>query len=224
MLNLINGDCLEEMDRLQKESLDLILTDPPYGMSFQSNYRKEKYNSIVNDNNLDWLDEFVDKAYGLLKNDRHAYFFCSWHNVDKFKQSLEKKFNVKNILIWEKNNTGMGDLKGDYAPQYEMIIYCQKGHRELNNGRHSNILKFNKTKNEYHPTEKPVNMLEFLIKKSTNKNESVGDFFSGSGSTLIASINTERNCIGIELDNGYYNISKKRVDIAKKNYQPELFY
>ena len=223
MINLYNGDCLEVMDKLIKDGIkvDAIITDPPYGMSFQSNYRKNKYNKIENDSGLKWINEFVDKAYDVLNNDTHLYCFCSFHNVDIFKQALEKKFKVKNILIWEKNNTSMGDLKGDYAPKYEMIIYCHKGRKTLNGRRDSNILRYKRTGNKNHPTEKPVDLLEFLISKSTNEEEIVLDPFAGSGSTGVACKNTNRNFIGIELDENYFKIAKERIEKAHET--KELF-
>ena len=162
---IYNMDCLEFMKTLPDKCIDLVLTDPPYGMSFQSNHRTVKHEKIVNDNNLDWLPDFIKESYRLLKDNTHAYFFCSLHNVDVFKQEIEKYFEVKNILVWVKNNTGMGDLEGDYAPQYGFCIYSRKGNRKLNEGRHSNILQFNRTGNIHHPTEKPLDLFSFLIRK-----------------------------------------------------------
>ena len=176
-----NIDCLEFMKTLPDKCIDLVLTDPPYGMSFQSNHRKVKHEKIVNDTNLDWLPEFIESSHRILKDGTHAYFFCSFHNVDIFKQSIEKYFEVKNILVWAKNNTGMGDLEGDYAPQYEFIIYARKGNRKLNDGRSSNILSYNRTGNINHPTEKPLDLFSFLIRKSTQENEIVFDGFIGGG-------------------------------------------
>lgn len=185
-IRLYNGDCLEVMNKLIKNGVrvDCVVTDPPYGMNFISNHRKTKHNKIINDTNLDWLDEFSKNIYELMKDNSHGYVFCSFHNVDKFKQSLEKYFKIKNILIWEKNNTSMGDLRGDYAPKYEMIIYINKGRRILNGRRDSNILQFKRVANKFHPTTKPVDLLQFLIEKSTNENELVFDCFMGGGVRL----------------------------------------
>lgn len=130
-MQLYNGDCLEVMKNIADNSVDCIITDPPYGMSFQSNYRKSQYKKIENDSCLDWINEFINLCFDKLKNDTHFYCFCSWHHIDVFKMAIEKKFTIKNILIWEKNNTGMGDLTGQYAPKYEMCIFAQKGRREI---------------------------------------------------------------------------------------------
>lgn len=213
-IKLYHGDCLEVMDKLIAEGVkvDCIITDPPYGMSFQSNYRKEKHNKIANDSSLEWVDDWVDKIYKLMNDDTHLYSFISFHHVDIFKQALEKRFNFKNIIIWEKNNTSMGDLEGDYAPKYEMILYCHKGRRILNGGRDSNIIKDKRTGNEHHPTQKPLNLIKYLVDKSTSKGETILDCFMGSGTTGVASRIKERNFIGIELNETYFNIATERIE------------
>ena len=218
MYKLYNGDCLEIMDRLVDEGVkvDCILTDPPYGMNFKSNYRKEKYNSIANDNNLDFIKNYFSRCYTLLKEDTHIYCFCSWHNIDKFKIEFEKYFKLKNIIVWEKNNTSMGDLKGSYAPKHEFILYGHKGRRLRNGFRYADIIKANRTNNKLHPTQKPVDLLEIFIKQSTDKNDVVFDGFMGSGSTGVACMNTNRKFIGIELDENYFNIAKQRIEEACK--------
>ena len=95
-------------------------------MDFQSNHRKEKHLKIQNDCSLDWIDDWILETYRVMKQNTHGYAFCSFHNVDKFKIAIEKKFTLKNILIWEKNNTSMGDLTADYAPKYEMVMFFHK--------------------------------------------------------------------------------------------------
>ena len=102
MYKLYNGDCLEVMDKLIEEDIkvDCILTDPPYGMNFKSNHRKNKYEKIENDNNLNFLPLLFNKLYKILNDNSHIYCFCSWHNIDKFKIEFEKYFKLKNIIVW----------------------------------------------------------------------------------------------------------------------------
>ena len=210
-VTLWHGDCLELTKNIPDGSVDLVLTDPPYGMAFKSNHRKEKYNEIQNDKSLEWLERYISECYRVLKNNSAIYCFCSWHNVDVFKQAIEKKFKIKNILIWEKNNTSMGDLKASYAPKYEMIIFAHKGRKLLNGFRYADIIKANRTGNKLHPTEKPVELLKTFICNSSDENAVVFDGFMGSGSTGVACVNTNRRFIGIELDEGYFNIAKERI-------------
>ena len=202
-IDLRQGDCMELMKDIPDCSVDLVVTDPPYGMNFRSNHRKEKYRTLLNDDSLDWLDDFVSEIYRIQKKDSAVYCFCSWHNVDVFKMAFEKKFKIKNIIVWEKNNTSMGDLKGSYAPKHEFIIFAHKGRKLMNGFRHPDILRAKRTGNKYHPTEKPVDLLEIFATESSDTDEVVLDPFMGSGSTGVACVNTGRRFIGMELDPGY---------------------
>ena len=213
-IELYRGDALLIMDELIAKGVvvDAIITDPPYGMSFQSNYRKDKHNEIANDSSLEWVDDFIDKCYSVSNNNTAHYMFSSFHNIDIFKQAIEKKFKLKNILVWEKNNTSMGDLKGDFAPKVEFVLFFQKGRRLINGKRDPNIFKFKRTGNNLHPTEKPVDMMEYLISKFTDEGQVVLDPFMGSGTTGVACKNLGRDFIGIELDENYFEIAKKRIE------------
>lgn len=211
-ITLLNGDCLELMKDIPDGSVDLILTDPPYGMDFQSNRRKEAYAKIKNDICLGWLGEFMDLCLRVLKDDTAIYMFCSWHNIDIFKSEFQKRFKLKNIIVWCKNNHGSGDLKAAYAPRYEFILYGHKGRRLFEDKRYEDVLFFNKTGNKNHPTEKPTDLLELFVCNSSKIESVVLDPFMGSGSTGVACVNTGRNFIGIELDKNYFDIAKKRIE------------
>ena len=208
---LYKGDCLHIMDEMISSGIriDCLITDPPYGMSYIS--KSEGHRPILNDDNLDWLEPFAMKANLLLKDDAHGYVFCSHHHVETFKIVLSKIFDYKNILIWEKNTVGLNDFASNYGPKYEMIIYFNKGRKPLNGNREPNIFKFIKPKNELHPTQKPVDLIEFLIGKSTDFGDIVFDPFMGSGTTGVAARNMKRKFIGIELDDEYFKISQDRI-------------
>ena len=217
MEQLYLGDCLDILPTLKDKSIDCILTDAPYGINFVSNHRKEKYRNIDNDNNLFWLPKVIDECFRISRDNTGHYFFCSFHNIDIFKQTIEKKFKIKNILVWEKNNTSMGDLKGDFAPKIEFIIFAQKGRSLIRGKRTPNIFKFKKTQNINHPTEKPVDLCMHLIEKFTDKNNTILDCFMGSGSTGVASKNLNRNFIGIEKDKDYFDIARTRINDQTKS-------
>ena len=212
---IINADCFEVLKEFPNHSVDLLLTDPPYGMSYISARRKCSYGEIQNDNNLEWLDEWMQEIHRILKPDGMFYIFCSWHHIDTFKQHIEKYIPLKNVLIWNKNNFGSGDLFADYAPKYEMILFGNPSNKRLNGKRIPNVLNYNKTLNNLHPTQKPVDLISLLIEKSTNKNDLVLDCFSGSGSTAIACHQLKRNFICIEKDEKYYKISVERLKREK---------
>lgn len=215
MIDLYNGDCLEVMKSIPDGSVDMVLTDPPYGMSFVSGRRKIAYNPIDNDNSLEWIDELASECYRIAKDNTGHYVFCSYHHIDKFKQAFEKHFKIKNILTWVKNNHSMGDLKGDFASKTEFILFLQKGRCLIRGKRDCNVLQYARTGNELHPTQKPVDMLEFLISKFSDESMVICDPFMGSGSTMIACLNTNRKGIGIELDKHYFDIAQKRINEHK---------
>ena len=214
--NIYNENCMKTMSRMKNQFVNLMVTDPPYGMKFRSNHRAKRYKDIHWDDNLEWVNDFCSEAYRILKRNSHLYMFCSFHNVDIFKQALDRYFTLKNILIWEKNNTSMGDLKGDYAPKYEMILFATKGRRLLNGGRDPNIFKFARTGNKLHPTQKPVELISYLINKSSEKDEIIYDPFMGSGTTAEAAHINERNYIGSEIDETYYEISLTRIEQVER--------
>lgn len=207
----IEADCFDAMSEIPDGSVDMICTDPPYGMDFQSNYRKEKHGKIENDKDLSWLDGFVDECFRVAAPNSAHYFFCSFHNVEVFKIALQRKFKVKNLLVWEKNNTSMGDLKGDFAPKVEFVLFCHKGRTHIRGKRDPNIFKFARTGNELHPTQKPVDLMQYLIEKFSDKDMIVFDPFAGSGTTAIAAENCGRKWICIERDPGYSAKALERI-------------
>ena len=111
----------------------------------------------------------------------------------------------------------MGDLKGDFAPKVEFILFLHKGRRLINGKRDPNILKFARTGNVNHPTEKPVDLCEYLISKFSESGDVILDPFMGSGTTGVACINTGRDFLGIELDKEYFEIASNRIKEAQKN-------
>lgn len=212
-VTLYHGDCLEKLKGVGTGTVDLVLTDPPYGMSFQSGRRSKEttHRPIANDDGLGWLPDLVGETHRVLKDGTAAYFFCSWHKIDVFKAELEKRFKVKDLLVWEKNNTSMGDLKGSFAPKLEFVFFCHKGRATIRGKRDPNIFKFARTKNELHPTQKPVDLCAYLISKFSDTGDTVLDPFMGSASTGIACAQTGRKFIGIELDSQYFATSVRRV-------------
>lgn len=229
-LNTIyNQDCLIGMHHIADKSVDLVLTDPPYGINFNSNRSNDKsyrhklksVDGILNDekDNNEFLSNVIDELFRVLKDDTHLYWFTRWDKVVEHKPMLKDAgFNVKNNIIWIKNNWSMGDLKGSYAGQYECILFCHKGRRELNkvNGkkRHADILQFDRVAGNglLHSHQKPTGLLELLINKSSNEGDIVLDPFMGSGSTAVSCINTNRQYIGFEMDKDYWQVANERID------------
>lgn len=211
------GNCLEVLERLPDESVDCIVTDPPYGIHYQSRSHVLALTRIANDDGhaYELLDKTLAIAITKLKPNSHVYIFTTWQAYAPMAEVVQKHFTLKNALIWEKNNRTRGDLKGNYGYQYEMILYAHKGRRYLLGSRDANILPFNKVPSNYmqHPTEKPVQLLEYLISKSTVEGEVVLDMFMGIGSTCVAAKNTGREYIGIELEPVWFEVAKTRLNV-----------
>lgn len=195
-------------------SVDCVVTDPPYGMAFRSNRRvvAKQFGKITNDADASAALALLPDLYRVLKDDRHIYMFCSWHRVDEFKQNFEKYFTLKNIIVWNKNNHGTGDLKGSWAPKHEFILFGHKGRRELNK-RLADVLDCPKVPSFSltHPTEKPVSLLRTLIEVSTTPGEVVLDPFAGTGSLALACKEANRDFIGVEIDPAYADMARQRV-------------
>ena len=213
---LYNDDCLEIMNKIEDNTIDLIVTDPPYLMDYQSNRRKkeDRFDKIKNDKgNYILIQEYLQECHRIMKDNTAIYCFCSWHNIDFFKREFEKYFKLKNILVWNKNNHGTGDLKGSYAPRHEFILFGHKGRTLLREKRIADVIDCPKitSKKLTHPTEKPQELLEIFIKQSSDIGDIVFDGFMGTGSCGIVANKLHRKFIGIELDENYFNIGYKRL-------------
>ena len=212
--NIILGDSIEVLQTLENNSFDLLLSDPPYGMDFKSGWNnKEK---IVNDKIQDTITLFenvLKNSVPLLKDNAHFYLFGNIDFLPEIKPIIEKYLNLKNILIWDRKVIGMGDLKS-YGFSYDIVYFgYNKVWKDLNGTRDRDILSFNRVtpSANIHPTEKPIDLLEYLIKKSTKENDKILEPFAGGGSTLIACKNTNRLATGIEIEEKYYNLIKNRI-------------
>ena len=217
---LYQGDCLEVMSGIKDKSVDLIVTDPPYLMDYQSNRRKkeDRFDKIKNDKgNYMLIQDYLEECHRIMKDNTAIYCFCSWHNIDFFKNEFEKHFKLKNILVWNKNNHGTGDLKGSYAPKHEFILFGHKGRTLLREKRIADVIDCPKISSNKltHPTEKPQDLLEIFIKQSSDVGSIIFDGFMGTGSCGIAAKKLNRNFIGIELDEKYFNIAKNRLENIK---------
>lgn len=229
MIDIKNGDCLELMKNIPDNSIDMILTDPPYKITARGNggnsggmFQKKEVNNgkvfKVNDLDIeDWLPEF----YRVLKNGTHCYIMTNNKNITHYLSVINSSpFHFIKNLIWVKDNKIMGQT---YMSQFEYVIMLRKGkHKRINNCGQSDVLQIpnKKMKNlegkTIHDTEKPTKLNEVLISNSTNEGEIVLDPFMGIGSCGVACVNTNRNFIGIELDENYFEIAKERIDKATK--------
>ena len=208
---VIQGDCLEIMKQMPDKCVDLVLTDPPYGMDYKSNWGTT-HEKIHNDDNLDWLSVFALELSRTVEKDGHVYVFCNMTCLEQFKQEFSKYFNLKNILVWDKQSFGAGDTTGGgYAPQYELVLFFSNGEKKLNSERIGEVIRVPRTFNELHPTQKPIELIKLLVSYSSIEGDVVLDPFLGSGTTAVACKQLKRNFIGIELSQKYCDIANERL-------------
>jgi len=250
MINLFNGDCLEVMKDLPDNSIDFILTDPPYGTTackwdFVIPYgpmwaelkriRKdntaialfgtEPFSSHLRLSNLkefkyDWIwhkntySNFASSKYNPLKDYEFVHIFGKGRvNYYPIKEKRTESGLKRNNAGYKNNNFNVGsEISGIKKPIH------QNNYDKLKN---PTLIKYfnNRLPNErgLHPTQKPTELLEYLIKTYTKENETVLDFTMGSGSTGVACVNTNREFIGIELDRDYFDISENRIQETSKS-------
>jgi DNA modification methylase len=205
----IIGDSIDILNNNVFEPISLFLSDPPYGMNYKSRFDYDKkWDRIDNDKIKDTLivlDKVFEASKKHLKDDAHIYIFGNPNEIDKIKPIFNKYFKFKNILIWDRGIIGMGDLK-TYGRSYDVILFgYNEVWKDLNGNRDRDVLKFDRVapSNLTHPTEKPLDILEYLIKKSSNEGDYILDPFAGSFSTCKAAKNINRNSYGIELQEKY---------------------
>ncbi|MFW6377108.1 MAG: DNA-methyltransferase [bacterium] len=197
-------------------------------MNYTTNRRKDKNHEfckpIKNDNNEKLIENYIEQCYRVLKDNSAIYYFANSNKIDVFKREIEKYFNIKNIIVWIKNSHTAGDLKAQYGKQYEFIIYANKGRREINGKRLTDVWYFDRIvgNEQIHQNQKPIELIKQCIEKSSNKNDIIFDGFMGSGTTAIASLLLSRKFIGFELDYHEWSKSIKRIGAINKNYLEEL--
>ena len=214
---LIHGDALEELKKLEDATIDVVITDPPYGINYTSN--RSRYTEHVtreeihNDGQaeaLTLLDSTCEILNRKTKPDAHLYFFTSWKTYPEFAHIISKHFEVKNCIIWDKGNAGTGDLENTWGNAYEMIVFASKGNKKLNVRKNDviNVARIPSVR-AIHPTQKPEGLIRVLLEVSAQKADTICDPFMGSGSTIKAIKETGgMNYIGIEID-------KERFDKAE---------
>jgi len=199
---------------LQSQKVNLVLTDPPYGVDYHSSNHKKIANDQIQ--NEEVYQEFSESWLKLIKpylKDKNSYYiFNSDRMVFSLREALiSQGFKLSQLLIWVKTGAVIGRL--DYCPQHELIAYGWHGKHETPSYKDKSVLIAPKPlKNTLHPTMKPIPLLRRLILNSTKIDEIVYDPFLGSGSTLLACEQTKRRCIGVELDPIYCQVIIDRFE------------
>ena len=222
-IELWHGDCLELMKDIPDGSIDAIVCDPPYkvisggaptkkgqpsGMLLKNDGKIFDHNDLREE---DWFPIIFDK----LKEGCHCYIMSNTKNLERYlRLARETGFKLHNLLVWEKNTCTPNRW---YMKNGEYVLFLRKGRaKAINNKGSKTVHLFHNPRNKTHPTEKPVDLMKFYIQNSTNEGDTVLDFTMGSGSTGVACLDTNRRFIGIEMDDKYFEIAKKKIEEHKE--------
>lgn len=202
---ILHGDCVTLMEAIPHNSVDFILTDPPYLV----NYRPRSGQRVANDNAQEWLQPAADGMYRVLKRDALCVSFCGWTQADQFTAAWRKAgFRPVGHIVFRK---GYASASGYLRSQHEMAYLLAKGRPPKPTRPIGDVIDYPYTGNRLHPTQKPVDALRPLIECFTQAGDLVFDPFLGSGSTLVAATQLGREWLGIELDENHHRTAKARL-------------
>ena len=227
---LLNQDVREVFKTISDNSIDLVVTDPPYKTTSRGNagnsggmLQKDinKKGQVFKHNNIKPQD-YIPELYRVLKEGSHCYIMTNHVNLQEMiNVATESGFKFIKCLIWDKGNKIMGQY---YMSSFEYILFLRKGKaKKINHCGTADILRVPnvKTKGEdgqnLHDTEKPVELMKIMIDNSSQEGDIVFDPFMGIGSTGMACVELNRRFIGVELDEVYFPISKNRIEKQIKN-------
>jgi DNA modification methylase len=222
---LLCGDSTDS-DQVAKlmngQKADMVFTDPPYGVSYQSNMRtkSEKFDILKNDEVFitDWIHNLPLYSNGFI------FVWTSWKVVKQWIEFLQPLGDMTNMIIWDKGGGGLGDLKGTFSSDFEIALVYNRDANIIGK-RLGSVWNINKdgASKYLHPTQKPVELASMAIENILETNKIVLDLFLGSGTTMVASNQLKRKCYGMELDPKYCQVivdRMKKLDpslIIKKN-------
>lgn len=219
---IICGDAVTELQKIPNESVDLIVTDPPYGISRELNCKGQRLGTTAKLNfnfgewdtfNKDWFEIALTKTKGWMMT------FCAKKDVGFFIDGLGKKgFIAIDVLVWQKPDPIPLNAKSRFLNAWEAIVIGKKPGAIWNSNYEHNIIKFQapKGKSRIHPTQKPVELIKKLINLTTNDGDIVLDPFMGSGTTAVACLESKRNYIGFEISKEYWKQSLNRIENLPK--------
>lgn len=228
---ILNEDCVRGMSDLINDGVpvDLIVADPPYVISRGSNFHtmKDRKNARTGTSFGTWDEEFdntdwIKKSFDVLRDGGSLIVFNDFKKVSEVITIANKAgFEFKDVIVWEKTNPMPRNRDRRYVPSLELMVWFVKKQRAkwVFNRQHSSyqssVMRYPSESGgafkRYHPTQKPVKLIEEIIRIHSNEGDLVLDPFMGSGTTAISALNTGRNYVGFELDKKYYDILTDRI-------------
>lgn len=221
------GDSRDLIKKIPDQSVDFILTDPPYNVGKYSTGNIDlPWRQTINNNIADWdlIDfnpsDWVDDFLRVLKPTGNLFIFTTYNQIGAWHSCLDPLFDTTQFAVWHKTNPVPKMFKAGFLNSCELIFCCwNKKHtwnfttqKEMHNFFESPIcMGRERLKNPKHPAQKPVALLEQLIKVASNEGDIVFDPFMGVGSTGVAAQNLDRKFIGFEIDNNYFTAANNRL-------------
>jgi site-specific DNA-methyltransferase (adenine-specific)/modification methylase len=225
--SIVQGDCFDLIKEVKTNTIDLILTDPPYNLAKHSTGNiKFEWREDVNNDIAEWDKKEIepakiaDELIRVLKPDGNLFIFCSYNLIGKWYDALDHKFDATNFFVWHKTNPTPKFFKNGFLNSCEIMLCCwNKKHKwnfsnqkDMHNFFESSICSSpERLKSPKHPTQKPVKLLEHIIKIASNEHDTVFDPFMGVASTGVAALKNSRKFVGIELVEEYYKASENRL-------------
>ncbi len=224
---LFNDDCFDKLKEIPDKSVSLILCDPPYNLAnYSTGNMNFSWRAQVNNDVADWdqkilePQKLVDEFKRIIKPNGNIFIFTSYNLIGKYHEAFDPEFDTFQFMVWHKTNPTPNIRRSSFLNSCELIVCLwNKGHvwnftkqNEMHNFIESPIcMGKERLQNPKHPTQKPVKVLEHIIKIASNKDDIVLDMFMGVGSTGIAALNLDRKFIGIEIDKQYFDAAQKRI-------------
>ena len=228
---VVNGDCLDYLGQIPDNSIDLILTDPPYNIAqYSTGNINLPGRSALNNDLAEWdlipIDPFdlLPDFKRIIKPDGNIFVFTSYNLIGKWHEAFDSEFDTFQFFIWHKTNPAPKIFKNGFLNSCEMIACMwNKGHkwyfrdqRNMNNFFESPIcMKPERLSEPKHPSQKPVRLLEHIVSIASNENDVVLDPFMGVGSTGVAALRNKRRFIGIEIEKSYFDAAEMRIGVYR---------
>lgn len=241
-------DCIEGLKLIPDNSVDTVITDPPYGINYKSTWT-DNFETIQNDDNINWLSDLFKEIDRVTKKDSHIYCFTGLDFLPEFVSEIKRYYKFQNIITVPRTmKGGAGSKTQSFSYQNEYVLFATKGSRKF---EETQILKpsekylKDKRKNpkewlyrlpDYwgwlkasehnlkrnHPTQKTVEVIETMIMLSSKESEVVLDPFMGSGTTAVAAARTGRKFIGFELESDYIEVANKRLEAIQDTESDDI--
>lgn len=228
---VVNGDCLDYLGQIPDNSIDLILTDPPYNIAqYSTGNINLPGRSALNNDLAEWdlipIDPFdlLPDFKRIIKPDGNIFVFTSYNLIGKWHEAFDSEFDTFQFFIWHKTNPAPKIFKNGFLNSCEMIACMwNKGHkwnfsdqRNMHNFFESPIcMKPERLSAPKHPSQKPVRLLEHIVSIASNENDVVFDPFMGVGSTGVAALRNKRRFIGIEIEKSYFDAAEMRIGVYR---------